>query len=156
MQIKTLDQYLKELRKACGYSQEFIASHLNITRQTYSHYETGRIIPPTNSLYNLAKLYGIPVENLLDLVVTYNINADFAKENANTNVDSPDELESYLKYTSQPSVQKKIKYLDHRERLMLYYFFQLEQRDQDDIISFMKVKLQNRLAEEKKSPQGEL
>ena len=48
MQNTTLDQYLKELRKACNYSQEFVASHLNITRQTYSHYETGRIIPPTN------------------------------------------------------------------------------------------------------------
>ena len=82
MQNTTLDQYLKELRKACNYSQEFVASHLNITRQTYSHYETGRIIPPTNSLYNIAKLYGIPVENLLDLVVTYNINMDFAKKKA--------------------------------------------------------------------------
>lgn len=155
MQNTSLDQYLKELRKACGYSQEFMASHLNITRQTYSHYETGRIIPPTNSLYNLAKLYGIPVENFLDLVVTYNINTDFAKHSNKSNVDSPDELKSYLEYTNQPSVQKKIKFLDHRERLMLYYFFQLEQRDQDDIIAFMKVKLQNRLAEEKKSFQKE-
>ena len=68
---RTLEQYLKELRKSCNYSQEFVASHLNITRQTYSHYETGRITPPVNSLYNLAKLYGIPVENLLNLVVTY-------------------------------------------------------------------------------------
>lgn len=152
MQIISLDQYLKELRKACGYSQEFVASHLNITRQTYSHYETGRIIPPTNSLYNLAKLYGIPVENLLDLAVTYNINADFAKSKKSVNADSPDELENYLEYTSQPAVQKKIKYLDHRERLVLYYFFQMDQRDQDDIISFMKVKLQNRLAEEKDLP----
>ena len=37
---RPLNQYLKELRKSCGYSQEFVASHLNITRQTYSHYET--------------------------------------------------------------------------------------------------------------------
>ena len=45
---RPLNQYLKELRKSCGYSQEFVASHLNITRQTYSHYETGRISPPVN------------------------------------------------------------------------------------------------------------
>lgn len=75
---KTIDKYLKELRKSCNYSQEFVASHLNITRQTYSHYETGRIIPPVNSLYNLAKLYGVPVESFLELVVTYSINMDFA------------------------------------------------------------------------------
>ena len=144
MQNTTLDQYLKELRKACNYSQEFVASHLNITRQTYSHYETGRIIPPTNSLYNIAKLYGIPVENLLDLVVTYNINMDFAKKKQIGNLDSSDDLANYLEYTNLPAVQKKLTYLDHKERLLLYYFMQLDQRDQDDILAFMKVKLQNR------------
>ena len=144
MQNTTLDQYLKELRKACNYSQEFVASHLNITRQTYSHYETGRIIPPTNSLYNIAKLYGIPVENLLDLVVTYNINMDFAKKKQIGNLDSSDDLANYLEYMNLPAVQKKLKYLDHKERLLLYYFMQLDQRDQDDILAFMKVKLQNR------------
>lgn len=78
MAEKTLEQYLKDLRKSCNYSQEFVASHLNITRQTYSHYETGRITPPVNSLYNLAQLYGVPVESFLELVVTYHINMDFA------------------------------------------------------------------------------
>ena len=112
--------------------------------QTYSHYETGRIIPPTNSLYNIAKLYGIPVENLLDLVVTYNINMDFAKKKQIGNLDSSDDLANYLEYTNLPAVQKKLKYLDHKERLLLYYFMQLDQRDQDDILAFMKVKLQNR------------
>ena len=52
MSEKTLEMYLKELRKFYNYSQEFVASQLNITRQTYSHYETGRITPPINSLYN--------------------------------------------------------------------------------------------------------
>lgn len=144
MENKTLDQYLKELRKACNYSQEFVASHLNITRQTYSHYETGRIVPPANSLYNIAKLYGIPVENLLDLAVTYDINMDFAKKNQGSNIDTLDDLTNYLEYTSRPSVQKKIKHLDHKERLLIYYFMQLDQRDQNDILTFMKVKCQNR------------
>ena len=34
--------------------------------------------PPVNSLYNLAQLYGVPVETFLELVVTYHINMDFA------------------------------------------------------------------------------
>lgn len=149
MQNTTLEQYLKELRKAFNYSQEFVASHLNITRQTYSHYETGRITPPVNSLYNLAKLYGIPIENFLDLVVTYNINMDFAPKSQTTNIDLSDDLTNYLEYTSTPAVQKKIRNLDHKERLLIYYFLQLDQRDQDDIITFLKVKLQNRLSEKK-------
>ena len=45
----SLGTYLKSLRKSNGYSQEFVASSLNIIRQTYSHYETGRIIPPVDS-----------------------------------------------------------------------------------------------------------
>ena len=48
-----LGDRLKALRKRSGYSQEFVASKLNIIRQTYSHYETGRIIPPIDSLYHL-------------------------------------------------------------------------------------------------------
>ena len=50
----------------------------------------------------------------------------------------------FLEYTNLPAVQKKLKHLDHKERLLLYYFMQLDQRDQDDILAFMKVKLQNR------------
>ena len=61
----SLGTYLKSLRKSNGYSQEFVASSLNIIRQTYSHYETGRIIPPVDSLYNLAMLYHISSDVLL-------------------------------------------------------------------------------------------
>lgn len=136
----TLEQYLKELRKSCGYSQEFVASHLNITRQTYSHYETGRITPPVNSLYNLAKLYGVPVENFLDLVVTYTINMDFALKQQTGNMDNNDDLNLFLEFTGTPAMKKKFKFLDRRERLLLFYYLQLERRDQDDILDFLKVK----------------
>lgn len=147
MKNMTLEQYLKQLRKAYNYSQEFVASHLNITRQTYSHYETGRITPPVNSLYNLAKLYGIPIENFLDLVVTYNINMDFAQKTKMDSLDFTYDLNHFLEYTNTPEIQKKFKNLDRRERLILYYFMQLDDRDQQDIMTFMKVKLQNRIKE---------
>lgn len=136
---RTLEQYLKELRKSCNYSQEFVASHLNITRQTYSHYETGRITPPINSLYNLAKLYGIPVENFLELVVTYNINMDFAIPQ-HQGIDTPEEFDLFVEYANTPVNRQKFKYLTRDERLLLYYFQLLDARDQGDIIDFMKVK----------------
>lgn len=142
----TLEQYLRQLRKSCNYSQEFVASHLNITRQTYSHYETGRISPPVNSLYNLARLYGIPVENFLDLVVTYSISDDFApKPKPNDyGIDSADDLSNFLSHINAPENSKKFKYLDRHEKLLLYYYSFLDARDQSDIIAFMKIKLQNR------------
>lgn len=147
----TLEQYLKKLRKACNYSQEFVASHLNITRQTYSHYETGRIIPPVNSLYNLAKLYGVPIETFLDLVVTYNINMDFASSPRNENIDMSDDISSFLEYINAPENSKKFKHLDRRERLLLYYYLLLDNRDQNDILTFIKVKVQNRKSDDTKS-----
>lgn len=140
---KTLGQYLKELRKSCRYSQEYVASHLNITRQTYSHYETGRITPPTNSLYNLAKLYGLPVENFLELVVTYSINMDFAVKPQPT-CDTDDDFNRFMEYVNAPENSKKFKNLNRRERLLLYYFTMIDTKDQNDILAFLKIKYQGR------------
>lgn len=149
MSKKTLPQYLKDLRKSCNYSQEFVASHLNITRQTYSHYETGRITPPVNSLYNLAKLYGIPVENFMELVVTYNINMDFALKPQTGKLDMTDDLSYFVDFINAPENSKKFKSLTRKERQFLFYFLLLDTRDQDDILTFMKVKYQNRSNEKK-------
>jgi len=144
-----IEQYLKDLRKSCNYSQEFVASHLNITRQTYSHYETGRVIPPVNSLYNLAKLYGVPVENFLDLVVTYNINMDFALKPQDNRLDMTEDLSFFIEYINAPENSKKFKFLNRWERQFLFYFLLMDKRDQDDILTFMKVKYQNRSKEKK-------
>lgn len=144
MSQKTIDKYLKELRKSCNYSQEFVASHLNITRQTYSHYETGRIIPPVNSLYNLAKLYGVPIESFLELVVTYSINMDFAGKPQSGENSMIDDLTDFLEYTNDSKNSKKFKPLNRQEKLLLYYFHQLDDRDRSDILDFMKVKHYNR------------
>lgn len=130
---RTLEQYLKELRKSCNYSQEFVASHLNITRQTYSHYETGRITPPVNSLYNLARLYGIPVENLLDLVVTYNINTDFVRPVSNPDLSDPDEVELFIEFVNDPRNYKKFQHLTHDERFLMYNYMMLDHRGQEDV-----------------------
>lgn len=54
---------LKFIRKSFDYTQETVSRHLNIERQTYSHYETGRNLPSAEILYRLASLYNIGVEN---------------------------------------------------------------------------------------------
>ena len=63
-ETQSLAVYLKTLRRACRYKQDFVAAQLNIARQTYSHYETGRIKPPALALYKLANLYGVSVEGM--------------------------------------------------------------------------------------------
>ncbi|MBP3477834.1 MAG: helix-turn-helix transcriptional regulator [Lachnospiraceae bacterium] len=142
---KNLGQYLKKLRNSYNYSQEFVASHLNITRQTYSHYETGRITPPTNSLYNLARLYGISTEKLMERIVTYNINDDFVRKPSTYESTSiqQDDLSSFLEYINAPENTKKFKLLNHNEKFFLYYYDQLDRRNQEDILAFMKIKYLN-------------
>ncbi len=146
MSAKTLEKYLRELRSAYDYSQEFVASRLNISRQTYSHYETGRITPPLHSLYHLSGLYGIPVGNFLELTIDSAAAAKCLSEGAaNTGPDN-DDLNDFLNHISIPENHKKFKFLKRREKLILYYYQLLDDRDQEDIPSFMKVKCRNRKA----------
>ena len=154
MPEKTLEMYLKELRKFYNYSQEFVASQLNITRQTYSHYETGRITPPLNSLYNLAKLYKVPLENFLEFSINYNI-SNSHKISKNQTADSMeskltgDDLNEFLQHISTPENTKKYKSLKRQEKLFLYYYQLLDDRDQADILDFMKIKCHNRKIDQK-------
>ena len=65
-----LPQKLKELRKANGYTQDYVASFLGVVRQTYSHYETGLRTPGPETLYKLAGLYNVSIEDLMQLVIS--------------------------------------------------------------------------------------
>ena len=49
-----------------------------------------------------------------------------------------------------PENIRKFKPLDRKERMILYYYQQLDARDQQDILSFMKVKCQNRSHDRKR------
>ena len=46
-------------------TQEFVAEALGVSRQAVSKWENGTSDPSTSNLCALAKLYGIPVEELL-------------------------------------------------------------------------------------------
>ena len=120
----SLGTYLKSLRKSNGYSQEFVASSLNIIRQTYSHYETGRIIPPVDSLYNLAMLYHISS----DILLNYAMQDLSAKENNNK------------RFVSISSAAPAPATITAQDSELLNYYHQLDLRDQEDILNFIKLK----------------
>jgi transcriptional regulator with XRE-family HTH domain len=56
---------LRELRIKSGYTQVQIAKILNIDRSTYSYYEIGKTTPDVSVLMALAKVFNIPINNLL-------------------------------------------------------------------------------------------
>lgn len=64
-----LPQRLKELRKVNNYTQDYVAEALGTTRQTYSHYETGRRKPSPETIYKLALLYNVSADDLLHLSI---------------------------------------------------------------------------------------
>lgn len=148
MEKNLLGQYLRKLRKAHGYTQEYVASQLNIIHQTYSHYETGRIIPPSDSLVNLARLYSVPLVSLMELTVNYHINPDFLRHYSDAPMVSQ-ELTDFLEYIDLPENVKKFKNLNQKEKRILYYFQFLSFQGQEEAIDIMEVKYHHELRKKK-------
>lgn len=62
---RTLGETLKAHRTRCQMTQEFEAEALGVSRQTVSKWENGSADPSTTNLLALAKLYGVPAEELI-------------------------------------------------------------------------------------------
>ncbi len=58
---------LMELRKENNYTQNFVATYLNIKQNTYSQYENGLREIPLESLAKLARLYNTSVDYIIGL-----------------------------------------------------------------------------------------
>ena len=61
---------LRRLRNDHNYTQMQIGRKLNISRQAYSNYETGKRIPDIDILIRLADIYGLSLEQLIALPCT--------------------------------------------------------------------------------------
>ena len=62
---RSLGEALKAHRIERGMTQEFVAEHMGVSRQTVSKWETGINEPSTSNLLRLAKLFELPAEELL-------------------------------------------------------------------------------------------
>ena len=128
---------LKELRKANGYTQDYVASYLGIVRQTYSHYETGKRTPNYDTIYKLAGLYNISVDDLIQFTV---IAEELEEYSYSIQSPSNEDLSEYLDYLNNPSNSKKFHLLNRYEKELLYYFEKLSEDDRREIIEFTKIK----------------
>ncbi len=122
---QTLPEYLRQLRVSSHYRQNFVAAKLNISRQTYSHYETGRIRPPARALYGLAKLYEVPVESLLSCMVSGRRDGKFT-------VEKPENRLGYREHESEDEY--------FQEKKLLSGFRSLSEKDRQDILSIIELK----------------
>lgn len=134
-----LSTKLKELRKVNGYTQDYIADYLDVSRQTYSHYETGRRTPDFDTLNKLATFYSVSIETLITLATT-------SEPVSYTNEKNPvvDELAEFLTFYSEPENVKKYQYNTRMEKELLFLFSKLSDKDKKEIIEIAKLKIRNK------------
>lgn len=137
MQNNLLAKRLKELRKAHGYTQDYVAEFLGLVRQTYSHYETGKRSPNPEILFKLAGLYSISVDDLMLLTITLDRNIYY---DAPAPTQSSKDLEEFLNFLNNPKNEKKYKLFSNLEKELLFYFEQLSESDKLEIIEIEKIK----------------
>ncbi len=127
---------MKNLRKSRNYTQEFVASYLCISRQAYSHYETGRAVPTNDTCYKIANLYSIHPNKIIELSLQPVNLAD-----ASISDNSPNDFDDFLEYSSEQENYKKLRYLNHKEKELIYYFNNISTYDQEEILEILKIKL---------------
>ena len=95
---------LRSLRKARGYSQQFVADRVGMKRSTISNYEIDRRLPSLTDLKRIAEFYGVGLD-YFDLSSTDSIDELLAR--------ARDIFES-------PEVSKEAKDDLYKEIAMLY------------------------------------
>ena len=58
---------IKQIRLSNGWTQQYIADNIGITKASYSNIETGKRRPSLKVALKLQKMFGISIENLLNI-----------------------------------------------------------------------------------------
>ena len=81
-----LNERIRALRKEHGYSQQQIAMKMHLSQGAVSQWENGLTVPAADQLIGLAKIFGISVDELLEV----------EKNNENTE-DEADRIREHLR-----------------------------------------------------------
>lgn len=65
---RSLGEQIRDSRMKCRMTQEFVAESLGVSRQAVSKWENGLSDPSTTNLIALAKLFNIPVAELIGTI----------------------------------------------------------------------------------------
>lgn len=57
---------LRELRKKCKLTQQFVASELNVSQQAVAKWENNESFPKTELLPKIANMFGCTIDDLFD------------------------------------------------------------------------------------------
>lgn len=126
---------LKELRKANGYSQEFVASKLGVSRQAYSYYERGERRLDFLEFKKLTDLYHISIDDFLKEV---NAVDEYADERSWDEKTLPS-INDYVSFLERN--KSNLKPFSELEKELLYYFGKLSGKDKRELIEIAKIKI---------------
>lgn len=91
----TLGEKIRNLRNNNNISQDKLAKMLNINRNNLSRIETDKSVPTSDILYNLAKIFNISIDSLLEINKT--------EEN---NLQKKEKISKITKYCNNLSLQE--------------------------------------------------
>ena len=110
-----LNEKLLSLRKKNKLTQAQVAEALDVSRQAISNWETGAVLPSTDNLIALSRLYQVPVDHLL--------NGDTDLTPAPAKEKEVDKKEATAPETEYSNTNSKIDRLKKRKVIILAYLF---------------------------------
>ena len=138
MDLVKIGNFLSELRKEHGFTQEQLGEKLGVTNKTVSRWETGTYLPPADILIMLSELYSLTINEILSgqrlSAVEYQEEAEKKLEEVETIKKSQFEmLERISGYTQEQAktylLQRLDDELDHEKAMRIVAF---EQRIKDE------------------------
>jgi transcriptional regulator with XRE-family HTH domain len=117
-----LSRRLKALRENHQLTQREVASYLNLTRQGYSHYETGTRVPDFQTLELIADFYHVSLDSLISPI-------DSAVYTAATKVEETSQIPIVEAFTKE-------------EQTFLSLFSSLSDEDKEDFLDLVSIKYQ--------------
>ena len=110
-----LNEKLLSLRKKNKLTQAQVSETLDVSRQAISNWETGAVLPSTDNLIALSRLYQVPVDHLL--------NGDTDLTPAPAKEKEVDKKEAAAPETEYSNTNSKIDRLKKRKVIILAYLF---------------------------------
>lgn len=110
-----LNEKLLSLRKKNKLTQAQVSETLDVSRQAISNWETGAVLPSTDNLIALSRLYQVPVDHLL--------NGDTDLTPAPAKEKEVDKKEATAPETEYSNTNSKIDSLKKRKVIILAYLF---------------------------------
>ncbi|MGM0239440.1 helix-turn-helix domain-containing protein [Enterococcus sp. AZ103] len=96
-----LNNRIKSLRKEMGWTQNDLATKINVSQQTIGSWEVGRAEPNSEVLIKLSELFGVTVDYLLGKTDKKQIiNEDNKKEYTATDLDKM--LDNAMSFDGEP------------------------------------------------------